>query len=83
VRNQIFHILRKDVRQFWREIVLSVAIVVAYAWHQVARPETTGYAFHNFSFQSQVLSLLVPLAWASSFCAPYKLRVWSATGNSG
>jgi hypothetical protein len=32
--NQILHIFRKDVRQFWREIALSVGLLAAYAWYE-------------------------------------------------
>lgn len=64
MRNQILHIFRKDVRQHWREIVLSFAIIVAYAWHEVTRSPTSGYAAYDFSFLSQTLPLLVVVAWA-------------------
>jgi hypothetical protein len=32
--NQILHVFRKDVRQFWREIALSVGLLAAYAWYE-------------------------------------------------
>jgi hypothetical protein len=32
--NQILHIFRKDLRQFWREIALSVGLLAAYAWYE-------------------------------------------------
>ena len=63
MRNQILHIFRKDVRQHWREIVLSVAIVVAYAWREVAKfkgAEETSYDI----FLPDMLPLLVVVVWA-------------------
>ena len=32
--DQIIHIFRKDTRRHWREIALSLAILVAFAWHE-------------------------------------------------
>ena len=32
--NQILHIFRKDVRQFWREIALSVGLLAAFTWYE-------------------------------------------------
>ncbi len=64
MKNQVAHIFRKDVRQHWREIVLSVTIIVAYAWHEVTRSLTSAYALYDFSFLAQTLPLLVVVAWA-------------------
>jgi hypothetical protein len=64
MRNQILHILRKDIRRHWREIALSFAIVVAYAWRNATRPVTSVYAMGGLFFQSQLLSLLVLVAWS-------------------
>ena len=64
MRNQVFHILRKDIRHHWGEIALSVAIIVAYAWHEVTPSTTTAYALYGFSFLSQTLPLLLVVAWA-------------------
>ncbi len=64
MKNQVAHIFRKDVRQHWREIVLSVTIIVAYAWHEVTRSLTSAYALYDFPFLAQTLPLLVVVAWA-------------------
>jgi len=32
--NQILHIFRKDVRQFWREIALSAGLLAAFTWYK-------------------------------------------------
>jgi len=32
--NQILHIFRKDVRQFWREIALSLGLLAAFTWYK-------------------------------------------------
>jgi hypothetical protein len=32
--DQILHVFRKDVRRHWREIVLSIAILTAFAWNE-------------------------------------------------
>jgi hypothetical protein len=64
MKNQIFHILRKDVHQHWREIVLSFALIVAYGWHEATRSLTSADMPDAFSFLWQMLPLLLVLSWA-------------------
>ena len=65
MRNQIFHIFRKDIHQHWREIALSVAIIVAYAWHAASQSKTPAdFMPYDFSFLSQILPVLVVVSWA-------------------
>jgi ABC-type transport system involved in multi-copper enzyme maturation permease subunit len=65
MKSQILHIFKNDVRHFWREIVLMVAIVVAYAWNTSSHSQESGSFFFDigFSFSSQILSLLVPVSF--------------------
>ena len=63
MRNQILRILQKDIHYLWREIVLSVAILVAYAWHEVGRPPDSANTAYQISFLSETLPLLVVVAW--------------------
>jgi hypothetical protein len=65
MKNQILHIFKNDVRHFWREIVLMIAIVVAYGWHTSTRSQESGFFAMDiaFSFSSQILSLLVPVSF--------------------
>jgi hypothetical protein len=65
MKYQVLHIFRNDVRHFWREIVLMVAIVVAYGWHTASHSQESGSFFLGvgFSFSSQILSLLVPVSF--------------------
>jgi len=65
MRNQILHIFKNDVRHFWREIVLMIAVVVAYGWHTSTRSQGPGFIAIDigFSFPSEILSLLVPVSF--------------------
>ncbi len=59
--SQIIHIFRKDARHFWKEIVVSVAILVAYTWktmHRWLPPQYTEDIWFD------VVSVLVPISWA-------------------
>lgn len=65
MKNQILHIFKNDVRHFWREIVLMLAIVVAYGWRTSTHSQESGFFFADvgFSFSSEILSLLVPVSF--------------------
>jgi len=65
MKYQVLHIFKNDVRHFWREILLMVAIVVAYGWHTASHSQESGSFFLGvgFSFSSQILSLLVPVSF--------------------
>jgi hypothetical protein len=66
---QVLHIFQKDVRRYWRESAISVALVAAFAWN-----EMRGWAHENdllfgtgvfFSsrFLPGLLVVLVPISW--------------------
>jgi hypothetical protein len=61
--SQILHVFRKDVRHHWPEIVLSLALLIAFAFEQ---PRTwTGQPVENrfLSFLFGFLPVLLVLAW--------------------
>jgi hypothetical protein len=68
---QILHILAKDMRRFWGEILLSLAVTVAFAWvvsRQWANPGNL-VAVGQVAFARQdailtvFLALLIPISW--------------------
>lgn len=70
---QIWNIFKKDVRHYWREIVVSIALLAAFARYDVrswANDGVTGYAYDagSFFFDSRFLSglvdVLLPISWA-------------------
>src|SRR5229473_2455346 len=70
---QILNIFKKDVRHYWRESVVSIALMAAFAWYDVrswANEGLTGYAYEagSFFFDSRFLSglvnVLLPISWA-------------------
>jgi len=62
VKNQMVHIFRKDVRQHWPEIVLSLALVVAYARGEVERFRASANGSNGLLLLFP-LSALVVFAW--------------------
>jgi hypothetical protein len=62
---QILHILRKDIRHYWREGLVSIAVIAAFAWNEVhswSHQGDLGEIFSNrFLFGLGVA--LVPLSW--------------------
>ncbi|MFZ0959633.1 MAG: hypothetical protein WAO35_01915 [Terriglobia bacterium] len=65
MKNQILHIFKNDVRHFWREIVVMVAIVTAYGWQASSHGQEPGSVFVGlgFSASAQILSLLMPASF--------------------
>ena len=70
---QILNIFKKDVRHYWHEGVVSIALMAAFAWYDVrswANGGVTGYAYEagSFFFDSRFLSglvnVLLPISWA-------------------
>jgi len=69
---QILNIFRKDLRRYWREIAVSVALLVAYAWNDVkgwaGERNVAAYGGIGGLFSYQLLSgletVLLPVAWA-------------------
>lgn len=61
MKNQILHIFKNDVRHFWREIVLLVAIVITYGWHTASHSQESDSFFVGAgnSFSTGILSLLM------------------------
>jgi hypothetical protein len=62
--NQVFHIFQKDMRHFWRESTVSVALVAVFAWSEVRSwraPEdfSRGAVF----FQQGLPMILLFLSW--------------------
>ena len=62
MRNQIAHIFRKDVRQHWAELILSVAIIIAYAWRESAKLKGSEDTLYDM-FLLEMLPSLVVVAW--------------------
>jgi hypothetical protein len=68
---QIFNIFRKDLRRFWREIAVSLALLVMYSWNDArgwAGEGNVGYAgigaLISYQFLSGLVVVLLPIAWA-------------------
>jgi hypothetical protein len=62
--DQIVHIFRKDVRQHWYEIVLSLAILAALAWNEPSQWELQGFPNGLLRmFFSGWLAPLVTIGW--------------------
>lgn len=69
---QILNIFRKDFRRFWREIAVSLALLVAYSWNDVrgwsGERNVAAYggiaAFFGYQFLSGLVAALLPVAWA-------------------
>jgi hypothetical protein len=64
MKNQVVHIFRKDIHQHWREIALSFAIIVAYAWPEVTETKAWPYIPYAFPLQWELVPLLVVVSWA-------------------
>src|SRR4029077_3899793 len=70
---QILNIFKKDVRHYWHEGVVSIALMAAFAWYDPrswANEGVTGYAyeagsfFFNSRFLSGLVDVLLPISWA-------------------
>jgi hypothetical protein len=68
--NQIWNILWKDVRHYWREISASIALLVAFGWNEVygwTYREEFSFAsrgLFTYKFLSGLVDVLLPVAWA-------------------
>jgi hypothetical protein len=63
--NQILHIFRKDVRRHWPDIVVALAVLAAYAWHQTGEwhpRDITSQMLHDRLLKW--LPFAVVLAWS-------------------
>jgi len=62
--DQIGHIFRKDLRRHWREIVLSLAILVAFAWNEPSQWMPRRLAEHPLrAIFSGWLTPMVLISW--------------------
>ncbi len=70
---QVLNIFKKDARHYWHEIVVSIALLAAFARYDVrswANESLVGYAYEagSFFFDSRLLSglvdVLLPISWA-------------------
>jgi len=62
--NQILHILRKDMRRHWPEIVASALLLAAFVWRE-PREWSVGEGFPNAGeFLLQYVSPLLVISWA-------------------
>jgi hypothetical protein len=61
--NQILHIFRKDVRHRWIEIVVSLALLVAHAWHVAHQWNVPSPDFDLTSSLWGALAFFVPASW--------------------
>lgn len=62
--NQIFHIIRKDLRHHWKEVVLCQAALASYCWRQVdGWNEPSHFVAIGLFRVSSVLAMLLPLSW--------------------
>jgi hypothetical protein len=68
---QVWNIFRKDLRQFWREIVVTQALLVLYSWNDVrgwSGERMVGYAglagIIDYRFLAGLTTVLLPMAWA-------------------
>jgi hypothetical protein len=57
---QILHVLRKDVRHHWIEILLCQLALLAYCWVQVRGWKEQTF---NFTILTQFIVMLLPLTW--------------------
>jgi hypothetical protein len=57
--DQILHVFRKDARRHWPEILLSIAILSAYAWNEPGRWRET----YMFSTLHERLVEMVVIGW--------------------
>jgi len=69
---QILNIFRKDLRRYWRESAVSVALLVAYSWNDVrgwaGERNVAAYGaiggLISYQFLSGLVTVLLPVAWA-------------------
>ncbi len=60
---QPVHILRKDAIHLWPEILVSVALLVAYAWAETQSWAPSDGTFNPAVLALVVLRLLIPVSW--------------------
>jgi hypothetical protein len=63
MKNQVFHIFRKDVRHHWPEILLSFAAMGTYAWRKSLELAAWPQPRPENELLLQLASILVPVAW--------------------
>jgi hypothetical protein len=63
MKNQVFHIFRKDVLHHWPEILLSFAAIGTYAWRKSLELAAWPHPWNNDGPLLPLASVLVPVAW--------------------
>ncbi len=68
---QILNIFRKDLRRYWRESAVSVALLLAYAWNDMkgwaGERNVAAYGIGgliSYQFLSGLVVVLLPVAWS-------------------
>jgi hypothetical protein len=67
---QVWNIFLKDVRHHWREIAISMVLVVAYGWNEIREWALAGNVaigwggVFSYRFLSGLIVVLLPIAWA-------------------
>jgi hypothetical protein len=61
--NQILHIFRKDVRHRWTEILVSLALLIAHAWHVAHQWNVPSQDFNLTSSLWGALPVFLPASW--------------------
>src|SRR5258706_11965189 len=68
---QILNIFRKDLRRYWRESAVSVALLLAYAWNDMegwaGARNVAAYGIGgliSYQFLSGLVVVLLPVAWS-------------------
>jgi hypothetical protein len=60
---QPFHIFRKDARHLWPETLVSIALLIAFAWAIVQTLQPSDGSFNPASLALLVLRLFIPISW--------------------
>ncbi len=61
--NQILHIFRKDVRHRWIDILVSLALLIAHAWHVAHQWNVPSQDLNLTSSLWGVLAFFLPASW--------------------
>jgi hypothetical protein len=61
--NQILHIFRKDMRHRWVEMLVSLALLIAHAWHVAHQWNVPSQEFNLTSSLWGALTFFLPASW--------------------
>jgi len=83
--NQILNILRKDLRRFWREIAVSMALLGTYSWNDVrewsGERDAAAYGGSNVGNMGGVEAAAIPwhgFAYSIAIEMPPLAVIWFA-----